>query len=234
MANKDITLKADLTCLGGPDFGGFPGYCGGWNTSVTLNYQAGSGSQLERWVGTTNICGSTYTLTYGAPNQLAALQLIVSGGCLGAGLTLAPASCNSAAAGSYCGKFSAFLQGSCCVPTSYVFYENILVYNASGPCPTPPPCTFCPDQSDQPIRYATGELALVASDLSGNGFGISWGHTRSFSSMLSSPLDLGNGWNWQIREWKYLILSGNGIGSPPSSLVVLMGSPGQVAWFDLT
>ena len=49
-----------------------------------------------------------------------------------------------------------------------------------------------PQCSDKPIRYASGEIDLKTVDLLAGGFGVPWGHTRSFASQLSGNTDVGN------------------------------------------
>ena len=80
--------------------------------------------------------------------------------------------------------------------------------------------------SGHPVRYGTGEIVVGQSDLVTNGHGISWGHTRRFSSRLSNPVSLGNGYNWQIEEWSYLLFRKNGG-------ITIMGNPDAELWFDL-
>ena len=61
--------------------------------------------------------------------------------------------------------------------------------------------------SAAPVRYANGEVAVVSNDLEAGGFGLPWGHTRSFASRLTKfdSDQLGQGWNWLVQEWPYLI-----------------------------
>jgi hypothetical protein len=82
-----------------------------------------------------------------------------------------------------------------------------------------------PWSSSFPIRYATGELALSDVDLAGDGFGVPWGHTRSFASRLSISESLGNGYNWQVEEWPYLVRHYDGT-------VTVMGRANTAFWFD--
>lgn len=56
-----------------------------------------------------------------------------------------------------------------------------------------------------PVRYANGEIALSVDDLASNGFGVAWGHRRSFASGQSHSESLGNGFNWHVQQWPYLI-----------------------------
>ena len=50
---------------------------------------------------------------------------------------------------------------------------------------------------------------------------------RSFGSRLSHSESLGNGFNWHVEQWPYLIkdFSGN---------VVIQGAPNTSLWFDKT
>ena len=46
-------------------------------------------------------------------------------------------------------------------------------------CPVGPvPACFSPE----PVRYSNGEISVVQADLDSDGFGLPWGHTRSFAS----------------------------------------------------
>jgi RHS repeat-associated protein len=76
-----------------------------------------------------------------------------------------------------------------------------------------------------PIRYASGELALTKVDLTADGFGLPWGHTRSFASRQSRSETIGNGFNWQVQEWPYLVIDRDGS-------VVVQGRPNEALWFE--
>src|SRR5947208_11715868 len=82
-----------------------------------------------------------------------------------------------------------------------------------------------PQCSDKPIRYFSGEIDLKVTDLAADGFGVPWGHTRSFSSQLSENTNAGNGYNWQIKQWPYLVIQESGT-------VIVMGDALEAAWFD--
>ncbi len=92
-------------------------------------------------------------------------------------------------------------------------------------CGAPPPAPLAPNVAAFPIRYGTGELVLSATDVHTVGSGFPWGHTRRFASRLSQPTNPGNGMNWQIQEWPYLVLQDSGT-------VVVMGNADAVLWFD--
>ncbi|HUG92211.1 MAG TPA: hypothetical protein VML55_15325, partial [Planctomycetaceae bacterium] len=74
------------------------------------------------------------------------------------------------------------------------------------------------------LRYATGELLFEAKDLVSHGYGLPWGHTRRFSSRLSRPDQIGNGVNWQVQEWPYLVRHNSG--------VAVLGMSAGTLWFD--
>jgi RHS repeat-associated protein len=69
-------------------------------------------------------------------------------------------------------------------------------------------------------------VVLRTTDFSSVGFGVPWGHTRSFASQLTATTNAGNGNNWQIAEWPYLAF-------PSSTTVVVMGRANGTLWFDL-
>ena len=82
--------------------------------------------------------------------------------------------------------------------------------------------------SAAPVRYANGEVSVVSNDLEAWGFGLPWGHTRSFASRLTKfdSDNLGQGYNWLVQEWPYLIADLTGS-------VVVQGEPNTACWFDL-
>jgi hypothetical protein len=74
------------------------------------------------------------------------------------------------------------------------------------------------------VRYASGEVVLYASDLEGDGFGTAWGHTRNFANQLPQSTNVGNGYNWQVKEWSYLVIQPN--------LIVVMGEKTEAKSFS--
>lgn len=87
--------------------------------------------------------------------------------------------------------------------------------------------------SPAPIRYSTGEMAINATDLSTNGYGIPWGHTRSFANRQTANQSVGNGFNWLVKEWPYLVkqfsLQDSGL---QIDTVVVQGVVGDALWYD--
>lgn len=81
-----------------------------------------------------------------------------------------------------------------------------------------------PQSTPNSVRYISGEMLLSAVDLQSNGAGVSWGHTRSFSNRLRYSDNLGNGNNWQVREWTGLSILSNGS-------VSVMGEATRELWF---
>ncbi len=69
-------------------------------------------------------------------------------------------------------------------------------------CPTP---GSLPESSPYPVRYFNGELQYAVPDLSGSGFGFPWGHTRIYSNQLATNYNVGQGYNWMVKEWQYLV-----------------------------
>ena len=93
------------------------------------------------------------------------------------------------------------------------------------PCNCPPPVTIPPQCGQRPVRFASGELIYSATDLDAHGFGAPWGHTRSFANQLSQTANVGNGNNWQVEHWSYLLPQSDGS-------VAVMGKTAQVLWFS--
>jgi hypothetical protein len=87
--------------------------------------------------------------------------------------------------------------------------------------------------SDGPVRYHNGEIQMSVTDLSTNGFGLPWGHTRVYCNQLGAngaktSTDFGNGYNWLTKTTAYLIdLRGN------DSEIQVVISPRQSFWFTL-
>lgn len=71
-------------------------------------------------------------------------------------------------------------------------------------------CSVPGGTSQFPVRYATGELIFEETDVSSNGFGFQWGHTRRFQNRLSSAETLGSGYYWQATNWPYLVIDYDG------------------------
>ena len=105
-----------------------------------------------------------------------------------------------------------------------------------GPCPPPPTppsqppsasmnTTCTSGSSGNPVKYFNGELQISKTDLSSNGFGRTWGHTRTYSNQLSSTYNSGNGYNWVIRQWPYL-------SAASATLVTAVRGADWTVWFD--
>jgi len=70
---------------------------------------------------------------------------------------------------------------------------------------------------------------MVANDIHVTGFGVRWGHVRSFASKNAVAEDCGNGWNWPVAVGG----SRSGCGCPgkfdssgnPTAWIVLKGEP---------
>lgn len=94
-------------------------------------------------------------------------------------------------------------------------------------CPPEEDCCECSDEcSDKPIRFVNGEVQISVTDLIGAGFGAPWRHRRTYSNQLSTSADLGNGVNWVVESWPYLIEK------PDGSIVMVRGLYSSL-WFDL-
>jgi hypothetical protein len=99
------------------------------------------------------------------------------------------------------------------------------VCGGACPCNCPPPAPLPRQCSSHSVRYATGEIVHYAQDLISSGFGTPWGHTRSFANRLSETTNVGNGYNWQVKEWPYLVILDDAI--------AVMGQATEVRWFIL-
>ncbi len=81
------------------------------------------------------------------------------------------------------------------------------------------------DASEGPVRYLNGELQFSVTDLSAGGFGGLLQHRRIYSNRLTASADVGNGYNWLIETWPYLVEHADG------SITVVRGTRGAL-WFD--
>src|SRR5688500_2251510 len=75
--------------------------------------------------------------------------------------------------------------------------------------------------SNNPVRYADGHPIIDSADLASAGFGMPWGHTRSWTGLNNGGQN-GNGWT--VNELPYVVFAGgvNGATAPGSS------SPGHL------
>ena len=106
-----------------------------------------------------------------------------------------------------------------------------------GPPPgNPPTCThfLCipPRRSSAPVMYGTGEFDYSVTDLSVKGYGVPWGHTRSFRPRLNRSETIGQGYNWQVAEWSYLVKRPEGPPGTEITEVVIQGDSNSSLWFD--
>jgi len=81
------------------------------------------------------------------------------------------------------------------------------------------------------VNYATGALSLVQSDLTSSGFGVPWGHTRSYSNRNSNNAAGLNGSSWMIRQLRYLTFQGDAGDGQPQKICVVTG-PQTSLWFE--
>ncbi|QDU05521.1 hypothetical protein V6x_52590 [Gimesia chilikensis] len=86
--------------------------------------------------------------------------------------------------------------------------------------------------SGLPIRYGTGEFDYSISDFKADGYGIPWGHTRSFRSRLSHSETIGQGYNWQVKEWPFLVQGPTGLVATEITQIVIQGTSNSSIWFD--
>jgi hypothetical protein len=70
-------------------------------------------------------------------------------------------------------------------------------------------------------------VLLGARDVTGRGFGTPWGHTRTYSNNSTFPQNLGNGWNWKVDEWPYLVYQ-------PEGQVTVVLNANRAYWFQLS
>lgn len=106
-----------------------------------------------------------------------------------------------------------------------------------GPPPgNPPSCNpfICrpPSRSSAPVTYGTGEFDYSITDLNVKGYGVPWGHTRSFRPRLNHSETIGQGYNWQVKEWPFLVQGPSGLAGTEITQVVIQGTSSSSYWFD--
>jgi RHS repeat-associated protein len=87
------------------------------------------------------------------------------------------------------------------------------------------------DTSDEPVKFSSGMLQLKAVDLRSSGFGIPWGHSRSYANKVSDNALGLNGSSWLVRQLKVL---GFGSWTPGSGLppkICVISGPNSSLWF---
>jgi hypothetical protein len=67
----------------------------------------------------------------------------------------------------------------------------------------------------------------VGYDLASSGFGVPWGHTRSYSNQLTRQTGGANGNSWVVAQWPYVEQAG------PTTMCVMVGTINEAVWFDL-
>ncbi len=87
------------------------------------------------------------------------------------------------------------------------------------------------DTSEEPVKFSSGMLQLAAVDLRSSGFGIPWGHSRSYANKVSDNALGVNGSSWLMRQLKVL---GFGSWTPGSGLppkICVISGPNSSLWF---
>jgi hypothetical protein len=83
-----------------------------------------------------------------------------------------------------------------------------------------------------PIRYATGEIQLNVQDLGSTDFGVSWGHTRSYSNLVTSPDEGINGSSWFIKEVPQIVNVDPDPTDPNKATICVIQIITEALWFD--
>jgi RHS repeat-associated protein len=215
-----LVLRAHFTCI---PFGGIlpPGtnrFCECWDDqTLMLFYNPLSG----KWEGSTEaICNMLVILKYNC-SDLGDDHLEFTAGPYSN--SISPESQST----TRCAQYMVPMPGANCTHPVYDFILKVDIDNPIGPCPRPKKkCIPCAQMSQGPVIYATGEPLVTATDIASNGFGESWGYSRSYASQLEGGItNVATGYNWQTGNLPYLILTDTGT-------VILMRGPNQTVWFD--
>jgi RHS repeat-associated protein len=89
----------------------------------------------------------------------------------------------------------------------------------------------CDPFSAHPVRYSSGEVRVVERDLSSTGFGLPWGHTRSYSNRVTNPDEGFNGSSWFVKEVPQLA-NVNAGADPNQATIVVIGIINDALWYD--
>ena len=65
------------------------------------------------------------------------------------------------------------------------------------------------------------------TDVDSEGYGLNWGHTRTYSNTMSEAFTRGNGWNWNVEHWPFLRPT-----EFPGNPLVLLGNLYDLIWFQ--
>ena len=124
-------------------------------------------------------------------------------------------------------------SGDCCPPPSPVSFPPTFRQMdggcTSGGCSPIRVNGSPPVLSSFPVKYSSGTIQFAETDIESTGYGFPWGHTRSFASRQTSNASLGNGFNWQVREWVYLSYERT---NGEITTIVVQGVAGNTVWFD--
>lgn len=86
--------------------------------------------------------------------------------------------------------------------------------------------------STHPVRYSNGEVQVISADVTNQGFGVPWGHTRSYSNQLTDQAVGTNGNSWQVAEWPYVVES-DVVAGVAQTVCVVAGTIYEAVWFGL-
>jgi len=115
----------------------------------------------------------------------------------------------------------------CCCPD---YLEDVTETDSGAEgerCPDPPPCIDSLENSDHPIRYATGGLVYDPVDLSWRGFGFQWGVSRSYANQLDGSGVEFFGKRWLNKQMSYVPTN---VGPSGTEAVVVTGANSSL-WF---
>ena len=93
-----------------------------------------------------------------------------------------------------------------------------------GCCGGPPEPGTIDATSESGVCYSSGGIKLTVSDLSASGFGQTWGHDRSYRNDVTCDESRGNGTNWFVAEWPYLV--------EDNGTVIVVKADGSPLYFD--
>ena len=82
------------------------------------------------------------------------------------------------------------------------------------------------EETGNPVHIHHGEVRLAAEELSSGGYGLAWGHSRSYMNRLPESMDFGNGYNWLVPEWPH-------IEEESAGTLVVEFTPDKTYWFDV-
>lgn len=87
------------------------------------------------------------------------------------------------------------------------------------------------EESDEPVRYSSGQLQFSETDLSIRAYGFSWEHTRNYANILSNNGAGINGNSWLLKKRPRLYFASVSAGANDAPQICAVNSASSSLWF---